>query len=399
MEEKTTMRLRKLSLALGLAALAVAALGALPAFGSDHRDAPLAKDAAKSDLADLYVFPGEAAGSVVLVMTVNPFTTPADTSKLAFDPATNYEFKIDTNGDAVADTSYKFEFGGSAGVQDVTIRRADGPDAITNDRTGTVIGAGKTSAGAGVTTIAASGGLKAYAGPRDDPFFFDFAGFQAGLKFSGVDTFRSTNVTAIVLELASAPAGSFGAWAATSKADAFGAWNQIDRIGRPGINTIFIPTAKKDFYNSSTPDRDRAIFTGDVKATLDALKSPATDMLAALLLPDVLTCDLAKAAKYFNCRSLADDVMDISLQQYTGNPAAGDGVDRNENAFLARFPYLAAPNGSGAVAPLPPNTGSGAQSPSGGADPGWTLPAGLIAAAVLLTAAGLVNRRRGEARA
>ncbi len=69
---------RKLSLALGLAAIGAAALGTLPALGSDHRDAPLAKDAAKSDLADLYVFPGEAAGSMtfpaqfMLVAAMNP---------------------------------------------------------------------------------------------------------------------------------------------------------------------------------------------------------------------------------------------------------------------------------------------------------------------------------------
>ena len=55
-----------------------------------------------------------------------------------------------------------------------------------------------------------------------------------------------------------------------------------------------------------------------------------------------------------NGRRLTDDVLDIELQALEGAAqtgklvdalAAGDKVDRNDNAFGATFPYVALPNG------------------------------------------------------
>ena len=384
------MRIRKLSVALAGAAIGVSALGAIPALGADHRDAPLTKAAAQSDINDVYLFKS-GTGGAVMAMTVNPLTSPADTSKLRLDPNTVYEIKVDTNGDAVPDASYKLTFSGSDAVQDVTLRLATGSDAVTTDPSGAVVTTGKTSSGSGVTVNSFAGG-KLYVGPRDDPFFFDLAGFQAGLKFTGVDTFKGTNVTAIVIELDKAPGTAFGIWGTTAKRNNLSGWDQLDRMGRPAINTVFIPADQKDSFNSNTPDRDKAIFTDEVKAALNSLASPATDALAGILLPDILTVDMSKAVGYLNGRGLADDVIDISLQAITGSTTIGDGVNANDNAFSSSFPYLAAPNSGGA--PGAPNTGSGLASADGGDSFAWTLPAGLIAGAVLLVAAGLLQRRR-----
>lgn len=395
------MRLRKLSIALGASAIGVAALGAVPALGADHRDAPLARGAAMTDINDLYAFKA-ANGNLVLAMTVNPLTSPADTAKLMLDTDAVYEIKLDSNGDAKADKSWKFTFSGNTAVQDYTVRMASASDALTNDPSGATIATGKTSTGMGVTVATAADGTKFYVGPRDDPFFFDLAGFQAGLKFTGVDTFKGTNVTAIVAEVPAAVAssnatgGKLGVWATTSKRGTLGGWDQIDRMGRPAINTVFIPADMKDAFNSNNPDRDAAIYTDTVKAALKSLNSPATDALAGVLLPDILTVDLNMATKYLNGRGLADDVIDISLQAITGNAAIGDGVNANDNAFPAAFPYLAAPNGAG-TAPGAPNTGSGTIEQGDGVN--WTLPAGLVAAGALLAAAGSANRRRAEDRA
>lgn len=393
------MRLRKLSIALGVAAVSVAALGAVPALGADHRDAPLTKAAPRSDLNDVYAFK-TAAGNLVLAMTVNPLTSPADTSKLALDPSTVYEFKLDTGGDAIADISYKFTVAGTGAVQDLTVRRATDSQAVTNDPSGTVVATGKTSSGMGVTTLTTGNGSKVYVGPRDDPFFFDLAGFLDGLKFTGVDTFKGTNVTALVLEIPASvvstnvPGGKLGVWATTSRQAALGGWEQVDRMGRPAINTVFIAADRKDLFNSNSPDRDVAIFTDEVKAALNSLASPSTDALAGVLLPDILTVDLAMPVGYLNGRGLANDVIDISLQAITGSTTIGDGVNANDKAFLSAFPYLAAPSMG---APGAPNTGSGTVPES--ASTNWTLPAGLAAAAVLLAAAGFANRRRTTAQA
>ncbi|MFN0093534.1 MAG: DUF4331 family protein [Dehalococcoidia bacterium] len=395
------MKVRKLSLGLGLAAVSVAGLGAVPAFGADHRDAPLSTANPASDINDVYAWK-TAAGNLVVAMTVNPLTSPANTSALRLDPSTSYQFKVDTNGDAVADIAWKIAFSGSGPVQDVTFSQAANAQAtFANPDGGTEIGKGKTSVGSAITTINLAGGTKAYVGPRDDPFFFDLAGFQAGLKFTGADTFKGTNITAIVIEVpkaavdAAAPDGKVGVWAVTTKQDTLGYWYQVDRMGRPAIATVFIPKEKKDGFNNSDPTRDAAIYTADVKAALDSLKSPATDALAGLLLPDILTFDLSKPNGYLNGRALADDVIDISLQAITGNATIGDGVNANDNAFSASFPYLAAPNGGGA--PGAPNTGTGTL--DDGNSFGWTLPAGLIGAGILLAAAGFVQRRKGAARA
>ena len=158
----------------------------------------------------------------------------------------------------------------------------------------------------------------------------------------------------------------------------------------PAINTVFIPAAQKDAFNNNTPDRDKGIYTDEVKAALNSLGSPATDALAGLLLPDILTVDLGKPVGYLNGRGLADDVIDISLQAITGNTSIGDGVNANDKAFSSAFPYLAAP--SGGAAPGAPNTGNSAI--EGGDCVSWTLPAALVAAGMLGAGAVYVQRRK-----
>jgi hypothetical protein len=391
------MRLRKLSILLGAAAVSVGVLGAIPAMGADHRDANLTKAAPRSDINDLYVFKGQSTGGYTAVITVNPLTSPADTGTLRLDPDTLYELKADTNGDAVADVSYKLTATGTGAVQDLVLRRATGADAVSNDPTGEVILQGKSSAGTGVTTISDSTGRKLYVGPRDDPFFFDLAGFQNGLQFTGADTFKGTNITAIVFEVPSVPTQQLGFWATTSKIDpATGRWTQLDRMARPAINTVFIPADQKDAFNNNTPDRDKGIYTDEVRAALTSLNSPAVDALSGLLLPDVLTIDLSKPVGYLNGRGLPDDVIDISLQAITGSTTIGDGVNANDRGFSSSFPYLAAPH-MGAGAPGAPNTGDSIVETGSGAS--WTLPAGLIAAGVLLGAAAFVQRRKSGVQA
>ncbi len=394
------MKLRKLTVALGGAAVAAIALGAIPAMGADHRDAPATTAAPRSDINDLYLFRGEQANGAVLAMTVNPLTSPADTGQLRLDPATLYEFKVDTNGDAVPDIAYKFHFSGNGAAQDVTVHRATGAEAVSNAPGGELILQGQTSTGNSVKAITDSSGRKAYVGPRDDPFFFDLAGFQNGLQFTGVDTFKGTNVTAIVLEVPGLPAQSLGVWATTSQQNNLGQWTQLERMGRPAINTVFIPSDQKDAFNANTPDRDEAIYTDEVMAALDSLGSPATQALTDLLLPDILTADFSQAIGFLNGRDLDDDVIDIELQAITGNSAAGARVPANDKTFSSTFPYLAEPHrGASAAAPAPPNTGAGTVDESGNDMRGWSLPAGLIAGASLLGVAGFVQRRRIDVQA
>ena len=78
-----------------------------PDFGFPRGDARL-------DFTDLYAFPkpGNASKSI-LVMNVHPSAVvnpPGPTTAEPFAPEALYEFKIDTNGDVVADIAYRVRF-------------------------------------------------------------------------------------------------------------------------------------------------------------------------------------------------------------------------------------------------------------------------------------------------
>ena len=74
-----------------------------------------------------------------------------------------------------------------------------------------------TSYGSNAIISNSKDGMKFFAGPRDDPFFFDFAQYSqiiAGSATSfndpGSDTFAGTNVLSIVVEVPKAMLGDTG---------------------------------------------------------------------------------------------------------------------------------------------------------------------------------------------
>ena len=363
----------------GIAAMAAVLVGGFgPTSGADHGDAPLAKANHPEDLADVYAFAGGGSGTVVLAMTVNPLTMPGDTP--TFDSAGLYQFRIDNNGDAVPDVTYNVTFSAadSSGQQTATVKKATGSAADTLASSGSTLISGKTTAGTNAPVVTSSGNTKLFAGLRDDPFFFDLNAFKAGLAFRnpGNNFFKGLNVSGIVLEV---PATDFersgstsaGVWAVTSKAGSV-----IDRMGRPAINTVFVPADQKDAFNNTKPVDDAATWKSTFVATLNSLH--ADTAIADALLPDILTFDTSKPLTFLNGRALTDDVIDAELQLITGNPAATDNVT-NDSTFLTTFPYLGAPNTAPAPTPIP---ATAATTPAGAASPvaaAPTLPTGVTA--------------------
>ena len=80
----------------------------------------------------------------------------------------------------------------------------------------------------GESAITAQGnGMKYFAGPRDDPFFFDLgqfrsilAGGASGFNNPGTDTFAGTNVLSLVIEVPKSALGSSSTinfWAETKR--------------------------------------------------------------------------------------------------------------------------------------------------------------------------------------
>ena len=295
---------------------------------ADHLEAPAVRMDGSTDINDLFLFQSPTnANNSVMILTVNPFAGSGN-SGTTFNENASYQFQFDNTGDAVANVTYSTTFSPAvAGVQTYQVQRE-----------GVTIASGTT----GTTTNIATGG-QVTAGNFDDPFFFDFNGFNDGFNFTGDNTFAGADVSAIVLEVPSADfiAGSnnVGAQAVT---EAFGL--QVDRIGRPAIATALIPTGRKDEFNAGNPATDFATFGEDVNAVIASLSDQDNaDALTGVLLPDLLTFDVSSADGFLNGRRLEDDVIDAALQLLTGNPDATDFAD-NDSAFGDVFPFLAQAN-------------------------------------------------------
>ncbi len=326
------MQNRKPPLLTTLAVCALAggaALAADSAGAADHLDAPGVAADGRTDINDLYAFQSpEDPDKTVVIMTVNPLS--GIVSGDSFHPEAEYTFNIDQDGDATADRRITVKFSDVSPTGQRYAVKLDGP-AVANGRTGST------------TPLRRIGG-SVTAGSFEDPFFFDLNGFRNGLNFTGADAFAGADVSAIVIELPSAwVGGNVGIWATTSIDG-----RQIDRMGRPAINTVLIPSDRKDEFNSSQPSNDRAAFGDDVRAAITGLSGGDAAFATAVtdvLLPDVLTFDTQSSAGFLNGRQLADDVIDAELGLLTKGAVTGDGVNANDVPFLDRFPYLAPANG------------------------------------------------------
>src|SRR5918995_3142900 len=88
---------------------------------------------ARLDYCDLFAFPTpEDTNRSVLIMDVHPSKALPEGTTTAepFAPEATYELRIDTDGDVVADTTYRFRFSPSEnGAQSATVRRVEGADA------------------------------------------------------------------------------------------------------------------------------------------------------------------------------------------------------------------------------------------------------------------------------
>lgn len=136
-------------------------------------------------------------------------------------------------------------------------------------------------------------------------------------------------------------------------------YDQVDRMGIPTLNTVFNhPSGTGSFdktaYNVASPDGDVAAYKGLFNIVLGAVANEDTAATSTLLLPDELPVDLSAGTIAFGTltgRALADDATDVALSVVVGPPSAfggedleSDNVDMNDLAFLADFPYLAAPH-------------------------------------------------------
>jgi Domain of unknown function (DUF4331) len=285
---------------LAVAAAVLVLRGPAPEAGkaSSHREAPLIAEDPSADTTDLYAFRSpDAPNSLTVIANWIPAEDPAaGPNWYRFSERARYSIKIDRNGDAKADVTYRFRFRNREDtlflgntVQDYTVTRVRHGDEEVLARGITPpnnIGPRSTPnyrqlAENAVTNLA--GGGKVFAGQREDAFFadigaiFDLVAIRKGVgnEGGGKDFFAGYAVHGIALQIPIAQLDdgdhTVGVWATTERPRTRireyrrngirrfhqeRHWVQVSRLGNPLINEVVIPTRLKDRWNRLSPDTD-----------------------------------------------------------------------------------------------------------------------------------------------
>jgi hypothetical protein len=288
---------------------------------SSHREAPEISKDPVADSTDLYAFVSpDAPDTVTLIANYVPLQGPAGGPNFyEFGDDVLYEINIDNDNDGHVDITFQFSFttvievGGTFLYNVGPITSLGDPNwnrpqsySVTLVRHGT--GKPKTEVlGTNIPTppdnvgprstpdyaaLAASavsdlpGGIKVFAGQRDDPFYvdlgsvFDLAGLRPFNPFHliplgaepGVDALANYSTHTIALQVPSnqllqAPNSTLGVYASALRqkvrvlrkdgtTDGHGDFVQVSRLGEPLINEAVIPLGQKDFWNRSDPADD-----------------------------------------------------------------------------------------------------------------------------------------------
>lgn len=161
----------KATLRLAAAAVAMLSLAVLPA---DHAESPGVTRDPAADIADVFLFPSpESASKLVMAVTFGGAPAPRARVDGRFycDPDVLYAFIIDR-----ADANGAFD-----NQPDITIYARLGLNSTFQCglQLENVPGAGGTFSGPIEQVIVTRSGIKAFAGLRNDPFFFDAQGLGA----------------------------------------------------------------------------------------------------------------------------------------------------------------------------------------------------------------------------
>jgi hypothetical protein len=372
-------------------ALAVC-LGA-SAFAASHRNGPLLLEDQTANLNDFYIFRSYEQGRsdrLVMSMSAQGFQNPDNgPSYYKFSDSVLYRFSINNSRGLDGNSDLQIDF-----VFHTTLRQNNtflsylGPitsidstgiliyqtyvvvvrnqktgetDVYTTDKNGHALSVAPPNQGPKATpnyeatlgqpsVFTLSNGMRVFAGPRDDSFYFDsaatfdFLNFRApapvlsggadtgqGPAFpNAVDGFAGYNISLIAVEMpitmATAngsvptdpkdPNAKIGAWAATYRQIVtvrpspndpmnYGDYVQIDRVGNPLTVEALIPLPMKDYWNRSIPANDAqfASFIGDPFFSSGVLNgvfglkippAPRTDLLGVYV-PDITRIDLTIA--------------------------------------------------------------------------------------------------------
>jgi hypothetical protein len=313
------------------------------------------------DLCDLYAFQSPSSPArTVLILNANP---RAD----ALHPDAVYRLAVDNDGDLLNDIAFSYVFSAPRdGRQTVDVFMAAGEQARSPEPVGTKIFDSVEVSFGRTPNVVSAGDISFFAGARSDAFFFDYDGIKNLFDTSGGRNFTAphvggpspwthqdsntkANVFSTVLELPTAQLGdgAIRIWGRCSlRRD--GALLHVDRAGHPSVSSFFNTDDTKEEYNASEPVNDRArwldMFVHLMGHTGDYTREEA---IAAIdehgILPDMLSFDPSKPAKYPNGRVFTDDVIRYRLDFLTKGEVPPPGLSPHTDT-LAEFPYLGTPH-------------------------------------------------------
>jgi hypothetical protein len=327
---------------------------------SSHREAPLISEDPVADNTDVYAFVSpDRPDTVTIVANYVPLEEPAGGPNFnKFGDDVLYALSVDNTGDGEEDISYQFRFRTKTGNEntflyntgpidtlsdpDWNVRQTYTVTRVTDRKRAHVLGRrlatppvniGPRStphyealAAAAVTNL--PGGIKVFAGQRDDPFYvdlgsvFDLAGLRpfnslhaiplpAAKGVDGVGGFNTHTIAIQVpIEQLKGPEGqmTIGVYASAlrkrvrvfrgDKISSYGPWVQVSRLGEPLINEAVIPIGLKDEWNASDPSDDSRFtrfyrepevtrLENSLYAALDNANETNRDDLVAILLTGV----------------------------------------------------------------------------------------------------------------
>jgi len=336
---------------------------------SHHLDSPLARQDIRLDITDLYVFRGEA-GTVFAINVCHSIFGKIPTP--GYHPEGMYEFKIDLDGDAIEELTYRATFDpvDSNGRQRFVLRRITGAEATKPDAPGTVIARGQTG------EAVAAGGLRVWAGKAGDPFWIEpdvlhavGHAFQDGTVIDlsrwdpagAKNLFAGHTVHSIVLEvpdteLAAARNRKINVWAVATLATDAGGWQPINRVGLPMIHPLFTQFNEDlgNRLNGGRPADDFATFgdqlsraVASVVAAFGTSEDPQSYGLkvAHRFCPNMLPYVVGTPASFgfleWNGRSLTDNAPDVMFSIAANTPVRlGIGKESVLRKPSKAFPYV-----------------------------------------------------------
>lgn len=218
---KRVTKLAALAACVGVAAGGLSVWHIRHSHAADHLDPPTRVDPAQggmdrnADIADVYAWhQGDGATrTLVTALTFAGPNAPMAGQALPCDRDVLYTISIDNTGDGVAEHNIRVRFGRDDRMN--CFVRFEGVPGLTQPVSGRV------------EHVINSGGVKFFAGLRDDPFFFDLQGFRETLMMgtprfvNDRDFFAGKNDSAIVIEMPLAAAIGAGTavrvWATTAR--------------------------------------------------------------------------------------------------------------------------------------------------------------------------------------